>query len=75
VTIATGSCGLQRSATTLRKNPPRITADGLLIEAIHLGQNTMADRTGQADFGLFSHGWAEQPLARTRCRSAFPCAR
>jgi hypothetical protein len=38
-----------------RENPPRIAADGFLGETIHFEQNTMVDRTGQADCDILFH--------------------
>jgi hypothetical protein len=40
-------------ASPQRKNPPRISADGFLSEAIHFEQNTMFDRTSQTKFEVF----------------------
>jgi hypothetical protein len=42
------------------KNPPRISADGFLSEAIHFEQNTLFDRTSQTKFEVFSTGGVER---------------
>jgi hypothetical protein len=46
------------------KNPPRISADGFLSEAIHFERNTMFDRTSQTKIEVFFHRWKRSTTDR-----------